>query len=56
MKTVVDAAKRLFVPISETAESSVVIQSNLRLRGDCDGDCGGGDCDCGSDGGADGGN
>jgi hypothetical protein len=56
MRTVAERTKRSFVPISKTASDSVVIRQASRLGSDCDGDCGGGDCDCGSDGGGDGGN
>ncbi len=40
---------RSFVPVSETAIASAVIRQAPRLAGDCDGDCGQGDCDCSSD-------
>jgi hypothetical protein len=53
METVIGMTKRLFIPVSKTASNSIVIHQTRGLGGDCDGDCGQGDCDCGSDCGGD---
>lgn len=49
MLTVTNVTKRSFIPVSALALRSGVIRQGSRLGGDCDGDCGGSDCDCPSD-------
>lgn len=50
MPTIISGvANRQYVPVSVIALSSPQLKFNGGMACDCDGDCGQGDCDCGSD-------